>query len=139
VLGPRGVRSFRIREQVVGSYRLEKVNTQIQREISDILFRRVKDPRVGFVTVTGVKVSKDYDVALVYVSVFGEPGERDATWKGLEKARSFIRSELGKRIRLRKTPEIVFRLDDSLERGARIDQELRSLDVSNEGGDGVGN
>ncbi|MCK4546275.1 MAG: 30S ribosome-binding factor RbfA [Candidatus Eisenbacteria sp.] len=123
---------------MVGSYRLEKVNVQIQREISDILFRKVKDPRIGFVSVTGVKVSKDYDVAVVYVSLFGEPDGREASWKGLAKARSFIRAELGKRIRLRKTPDIIFRLDDSIESGARIEEELRSLDVSGEGGDSVG-
>jgi len=119
----------------VTSHRLARVNVQIQREISDILFRRVNDPRIGFVTVTGVKVSKDYDTAAVYVSLFGSEAERDASWKGLERARSFIRLELGKRIRLRKTPEIVFRLDDSLERGARIEQELRALELPGEDGE----
>lgn len=120
----------------MGSRRLEKVNVLIQREISDILFRRVKDPRVGFVSVTGVKTSKDYDVAVVYVSMFGDPAEREASWKGLENARAFIRSELAKRIRLRKTPEIIFRIDDSLEQGARIDDTLRALDLSEEDGEG---
>jgi ribosome-binding factor A len=119
----------------MGSRRIEKVNVLIQREISDILFRRVKDPRIGFVSVTGVNISKDYDVALVYVSTFGDSSAREACWKGLEKARPFIRTELGKRIRLRKTPEIIFRLDDSIERGARIDDQLRTLDVSTEGGE----
>ncbi len=122
----------------MASHRLEKVNVQIQREISDILFRRVNDPRIGFVSVTEVRVSKDYDVAAVYVSLFGPEAEREASWKGLERARAFIRSELGKRIRLRKTPEIVFRLDDSMERGARIEQELRALEASREDSDGEG-
>ena len=120
----------------MGSRRLERVNVQIQREVADILFRRVRDPRIGFVTITGVKVSKDYDVAAVYVSLFGPKAERDASWEGLGRARAFIRSELGKRIRLRKTPEIIFRLDDSIERGARIEQELRTLEVSGEDGEG---
>jgi len=116
----------------VGSRRVEKVNVLIQREISDILLRRVKDPRIGFVSVTGVKISKDYDVATVYFSILGDAAERETSWKGLEKARSFIRSELGRRIRLRKTPDLIFRLDDSIERGARIDDTLRSLDTTGE-------
>lgn len=120
----------------MGSRRLEKVNVLIRREISEILLRRVKDPRIGFVSVTGVKVSKDYDVAVVYVSTFGDESQREACWQGLEKARLFIRSELGRRVRLRKTPDIVFRLDDSIERSARIDETLRTMNFSNEGYDG---
>lgn len=119
----------------MGSRRLEKINVQIQREISDILMRRVKDPRIGFVSVTGAKISNDYDVAVVYVSTFGDPAEREASWKGLERARPFIRSELGKRIRLRKTPDIIFRLDDSIERGAEIERALRTLNLRGEDGE----
>jgi len=113
----------------VTSHRLERVNGQIQREISDILLRRVNDPRIGFVSVTGVKVSREYDHATVFVSLFGPEAERKATWRGLEQARAFIRSELARRIRLRKTPELVFRLDDTIEHGARIEQQLRTLNV----------
>jgi ribosome-binding factor A len=65
----------------------------------------------------------------VFVSLFGPEAQRKATWRGLEQARAFIRSELAQRIRLRKTPEIVFRLDDTIEKGARIEQQLRTLNV----------
>jgi ribosome-binding factor A len=107
--------------------RLGRLGGQIQEEISDIIARKLKDPRVGFVTLTGVKVSADLSYANVYVSVMGSQQEIDNTLAGLEGAKSFIRSELARRLRVKHTPELRFHHDDSLAKGARIDSLLKHL------------
>lgn len=94
-------------------------------EIADILVRKVKDPRIGFVTVTGVEVSDDLRNAKVFVSIYGE--DKTAPLKGLQSASAFIRSELARRMRLRLMPEILFRLDDTAERGAHIMEILETI------------
>jgi len=99
----------------------------VRREVSDILRTRVKDPRIGFVTVTGVRMSDDLRYAKIYVSILGDERERGESLKGLERARTFIRGELGRRIRMRHVPEIGFRYDHSIEYGMRIDEILRDL------------
>ncbi|GAK02014.1 ribosome-binding factor A [Geomicrobium sp. JCM 19037] len=108
--------------------RAQRVGEQMKKEMSDILMREVKDPRVQFVTVTGVDVTGDLQQATVYVTVLGEDEEKDATLKALKKAKGFIRSEIGKRIQLRKTPEIDFSLDESIAYGNRIEELLKDLD-----------
>lgn len=108
-------------------YRPERLAAAIQEEISQIL-REMKDPRLGFVSVTNVEVSSDLRYARVYVSVLGSPTEEAATMEALQHAQGFLRSELGRRIRLRHTPEISFRLDRSIRHGARINELLRDLD-----------
>jgi ribosome-binding factor A len=110
--------------------RLGRLGGQIQEEISDIIARKLKDPRVGFVTLTGVKVSADLSYASVYVSVMGDQQEIDKTLAGLEVAKSFIRSELAGRLRVKHIPEIRFHLDDSVVKGARIDSILKHLKES---------
>ena len=107
--------------------RLSRLSGQIQEEVSDIITRKLKDPRVGFVTLTGVKVSADLSYASVYVSVMGNQQEVDQTLAGLEVAKSFIRSELAGRLHVRHIPELRFHLDDSLAKGARIDSILKHL------------
>jgi len=107
--------------------RLGRLGGQIQEEISDIIARKLKDPRVGFVTLTGVKVSPDLSYASVYVSVMGSQQEIDNTLAGLEGAKSFIRSELARRLSVKHTPELRFHLDDSLAKGAHIDEILKHL------------
>lgn len=106
--------------------RVQRVREEIKKESSEII-RGMKDPRIGFVTVTDVEVSNDLRHAKIFVSVYGEEEEKERTLEGLEAARGFIRTELGKVIRLRYTPEITFRLDSSLERGARINQLIAQL------------
>lgn len=86
--------------------RATRVGEQMKKELSDIIGRKLKDPRIGFVTVTDVRVTGDLQQAKVYISVLGDEEQRQNTLKGLEKAKGFIRSEIGQRIRLRKTPEI---------------------------------
>ncbi len=114
--------------------RSERVSDQMKREIADILMRKIKDPRIGFVTVTDVVLADDLRNAKVFVSVLG--GDRAATLKGLESAGAFIRTELGHRLRLKFIPELLFRYDDSAERGAHI-MELLS-EVEEEGKKGPG-
>src|SRR5690606_38272901 len=91
------------------------------------IIRTLKDPRLGFVTVTDVEVSNDLSHVRVFFSVYGDEETRRQSEEGLRAARGAIRSELGRRIRLRLTPEIDFRFDASLERGARIDQLLEEI------------
>jgi ribosome-binding factor A len=106
---------------------LGRLCAQIQEEVSEIICRKLKDPRVGFVTLTGVKVSPDLGYADIHVSVMGEPGAADRTMACLDGARSFIRAELGRRLAIRRIPEIRFHRDDSGIRGARIDSLLKNL------------
>ena len=105
----------------------------MKREIADILMRKIKDPRIGFVTVTGVDVAQDLKNAKVFVSVYG--GDKEESLKGLKSATPFIRSELGKRIRMRCIPEILFRYDGTVEQGAHIMELLRSIEEGKENKD----
>jgi len=87
----------------------------------------LKDPRIGFVTVTSVEVTPDIRYARIFVSVLGSAEETKQTLTVLNKARGFIRAELGKRIRLRYTPEVEFRFDESIGHGARIMELLEEV------------
>lgn len=107
--------------------RAERIALQMQREISDIIQSQVKDPRVGFVTVTAVEVTNDFQHAKVYVSVLGNEGEREISLHALDRARGFIRTEIGRRIRLRLTPEIQFALDESLDYSMKIGRVLHEI------------
>ncbi|WP_374718431.1 30S ribosome-binding factor RbfA [Parageobacillus toebii] len=113
--------------------RATRVGEQMKKELSDIIGRKLKDPRIGFVTVTDVRVTGDLQQAKVYISVLGDEEQRQNTLKGLEKAKGFIRSEIGQRIRLRKTPEIFFEIDESIEYGNRIEQLIRQISTEHEG------
>ncbi|HHY20214.1 MAG TPA: 30S ribosome-binding factor RbfA [Firmicutes bacterium] len=99
--------------------RKDRVGEEIKKEIADILSKDVKDPRIGFISITDVEISDDLSYVKVFYSTI-EEDKLEQTQIGLEKATGFIRTEIGKRIRLRVTPEIVFKYDDSLKRGARI-------------------
>jgi ribosome-binding factor A len=109
------------------SRRLSRLCGQIQEEVSEIITRKLRDPRVGFVTLTGVKVSPDLSYASIYVSVLGSQGDVKKTLAGLDGAKSFIRSELARRLEIRHVPELRFHHDDSSEKGARIDLLLKNL------------
>ncbi|MEW6044925.1 MAG: 30S ribosome-binding factor RbfA [Bacillota bacterium] len=103
----------------MGRLRVERLREEYRREVSDIL-RRMKDPRLGFVTVTDVEVSPDLRHVKVFVSVLGSEEDRRRTLGVLDQARGYVRTEAGQRIRLRHTPEISFYFDESVERGARV-------------------
>jgi ribosome-binding factor A len=112
--------------------RSHRVGEQIQKEISALLVKGLKDPRVGFVTITAVEVSGDLRHARIYFTALGEEQVRRETLRGLTSAIPFLRRELGKRLRLRLVPELTFQFDTSLEYGNRIESLLRDL---NSGGD----
>jgi ribosome-binding factor A len=102
--------------------RQERIADLIQRELSDIVQRRVKDPRLEGVTITGTRVSADYQYADVqFYRLGGDPAELQQAKEGLESASGFIRRELGGRITIRHTPELRFHLDESIDYGAHIE------------------
>lgn len=101
-------------------YRQEKLGELIALELSDLLRTRVKDPRVGFASITHVEVSGDLRHSKIFVSVMGTPEEQAATMKGLKNATGYLRHELATRISLRYMPEIAFKLYTSIAEGARI-------------------
>lgn len=109
------------------SLRSNRVGEQMKKELGDIIGRKIKDPRIGFVTVTDVDVTGDLQQATVYITVLGDDEQRENTLRGLAKAKGFIRSEIGQRIRLRKTPELLFEFDESIETGNRIESLIRDL------------
>ena len=105
---------------MTGHKRTDRVGDQIRMEIADILMRRVKDPRVGFVTVTAVEVTADFRQAWVYVTVLQQGPQETETLAVLGRAEGFIRSELGRRLRLRTIPALTFVKDTSLDRVQRV-------------------
>ncbi len=98
----------------------------MREEISEILLKELKDPRIGFVTITKVAVTDDLRQAKVYYSVFGGEQEKEDSLQGLESATGYIKRELGRRMRLKYMPEITFFFDDSLEYGAHIEELLQA-------------
>ena len=107
--------------------RSEKVADLIHKEVSEMLMKTVKDPRIGFVTITRVAVSEDCRSAKVYFSVTGTREDRERSMKGLSSAKGYVRKELGRRIRLRYTPEIIFKFDPSIEYAIHIGEVIRHL------------
>ncbi len=109
--------------------RTQRVAEEIKKEVSDIMRMELKDPGLmKLISVTDVEVTRDLGYARVYVSIYGEAKEQGDILKVLEKATGFIRTELGKRIRLRHTPELQFRLDRSMEYGDHINKVLKNLE-----------
>jgi len=109
------------------STRTERVSDLIQGEISRLLLREVRDPRVGFATITGATVSPDLKSVRVHVSVLAEPAARQVSIKALNAAAGFFRRALFRNLRLRFAPSVVFALDESLDRGDRIERVLREI------------
>lgn len=118
--------------------RVERVAEAIRSEVADILAREIKDPRLGFATVTDVEVSDDLRHVKIFVSVMGDKSQVDETMAALESATGFVRSEIGRRIRLRHTPEIIFRYDTSIKRGARVFELLKEIQSEKEMGNEKG-
>lgn len=107
--------------------RANRVAEQMKKELGDIISRKIKDPRVGFVTITDVEVTGDLQQAKIFISILGEEKQKQESLVGLAKAKGFIRSEIGSRIRLRKVPELFFEIDETIEKGNRIEDLLRDL------------
>jgi ribosome-binding factor A len=111
--------------------RSQRVGDLMREEIADIIMYKLKDPRIGFITVTGVDMTPDLKSAKVYVSIL-EEGERESTIEILNAAKAFIRSLLKKRLRIKFIPTIDFRLDASLDYGSKIDSLLKKIKDNNE-------
>ena len=111
----------------MGQLRVEKVQELMKQEVSKMLLRDIKDPRIGFVTVTQVELTGDLREAKIYVSIMGSEQQIEDSWQGLQSALGFIRREIGKRIRLRFTPFISFALDKSLDYSAHIQELLNKI------------
>lgn len=110
-----------------GGKRIARLNEQLKREISELLRREVRDPRVGHVTITGVDVARDLGSAKIYVRTIGTPEEFDATLEGLHAAAPFLRTELGRALHVRRVPELRFQPDRSMEHAQRIEQVLSEV------------
>lgn len=110
----------------MNNMRAERVGEQMKKEIMDIVNNKVKDPRVGFITITDVDLTNDLSQAKVYLTVLGSEKVND-TFKALDKAKGFIKSELGSRMRLRIVPELFFEYDESIEYGNKIEKMIQDL------------
>jgi ribosome-binding factor A len=108
--------------------RPERVGHEIRAAVADLLARGLlRDPRIGYITITGVKVSPDLRVARVFYSMLGTEKEREETQKGLDAAKGFVRREVTSVVKLRVSPEIFFTFDESLQEGDKIDRLLREV------------
>jgi len=116
----------------MGFKRAERVSEAIKREVSVMLSREVKDPGIHFVTVTGVETTDDLRHAKIFVSILGDEKTRQESMDGLERAKGFLRGELGHRLQLRYTPEIQFRLDTSLDHAMKIKGLLNQIKPAEE-------
>ena len=111
----------------MGQLRVEKVQEFIKQEISKIILNELKNPRIGFVTVTQVQASGDLRHAKIYVSLMGSDEQKADTWRALQRALGFMRSEIGKRIKMRFAPELTLHLDESLDYSAHIQELLLKI------------
>lgn len=108
--------------------RPERVGQEIQAAIAEVLARGLlRDPRIGFITLTGVKMSPDLRVARVFYSMIGTDAQRKETHAALSAAKGFVRREVTSRVKLRVSPEIYFTFDESLTEGDKIDRLLREV------------
>src|SRR5436305_10235401 len=104
--------------------RMRRVDEAVRAVLSDAISSQLKDPRVGFVTVTGIKTSPDLRHARVYVSILGSDAERAESLAGLRSAHGFLQRRLSQELRLKHTPALTFELDKSIDRGMRITELL---------------
>lgn len=116
----------------MSTIRQEQIQQLLVEEISDMLRRDLKDPRLGFITVTGAQISRDLRHAKVFVSVLGDEAAQSESLAALTRASGRIRGEFGRRARLRVAPEIIFRLDEAIEQGARIFTLLKQIEAESQ-------
>jgi len=107
--------------------RIGRVGEQIKKEISHLIQYQLKDPRLGFVTITAVDLTGDLSQATIYVSIMGNEEQIKKSLLALEHSKGFLRTEIGKRIRLRQTPDLIFKLDESIAYGSKINKLLKEL------------
>ena len=111
----------------IAGRRTDRLGHQIRVELAELIARQVKDPRIGFATVTRVELTADLHHARVYVSVLGNPEEQKNNIEGLASAAGFLRHEIGHRLALRRAPELDFILDHGAEAGEKIEMLLQQL------------
>jgi ribosome-binding factor A len=111
------------------SVKQDRMNWRIRTILSELIRREVSDPRLQNLTVTAVDLDQELQYARVYVNALGDESRQKEVMAGLERAKGFLRREVGKRVRLRKTPELDFRWDATLAEGDRIDRLISQLDI----------
>lgn len=111
----------------MGQLRLEKIQEFIKQEVSKIILTDLKDPRIGFVTVTRVEVTGDLRQAKVLISLLGSDEQKSQTWQALTKSLGFIRTEVGRRLKIRHSPELMFQVDESLDHSVHIQKLLDKI------------
>jgi len=116
----------------MGTRRQQQVADLLQAEISRVLLRKIKDPRLGLITITGVKMSPDLRHARIYFSTIGDQERVEVAEAGLRSAAGVIRGEIGRTLDLRYCPQLAFHFDDSLAYGAHIEERIRELDIQPE-------
>ncbi|MBS5582883.1 MAG: 30S ribosome-binding factor RbfA [Megasphaera sp.] len=116
----------------MGELRVRKIQEFIKQEVSNIILRELKDPRMGFVTVTDAHITGDLREATVYISLFGSDEDKKNTLVALKSANGFIRTEVGRRLGIRYSPTIEFKEDTSLDYGMKIDKILRDIETDKE-------
>jgi ribosome-binding factor A len=108
--------------------RVQRVAAEIQAAVADLLLRgKIKDPRIGYITITGVEVSPDLRHARVFYSMLGTPEQRAETARGLLAAQGYVRREVSRVVKLRVSPEVVFEFDPSLDEGDKIERLLKEV------------
>ena len=112
--------------------RQQRVAAEIERRASQFIREELKDPRLGFLTITGVEINSDLTHATIFVSVLGDEEEQKQTMRALQSARGLIKRDIGDWLRIRTTPDIVFKLDTSIERGTHILQLMKALEQEQE-------
>jgi ribosome-binding factor A len=112
--------------------RSDRVADVLQKEICQLLLKEVKDPHLGFITITGVEVSRDLKLAKIFYTLLGSPDQAEESSRALQRITPFIKKQLGRKLHLRSIPDISFRYDHSLEYGTKIDTILDSLRESSD-------
>lgn len=107
--------------------KLEHLQSQIQRALTDIYRRDVKDNSIGFMTITEVRLTNDYSYLTVYYTILGQDNKKEAARKALERSKSYVRRELARKVKMRKVPDLIFKYDESLEYGNRIEEGLKKV------------
>lgn len=114
--------------------RANRVGEEIRKEVSQLIREELKDPRLGFLTITSVEVTNDLRYSKIFVSIFGNEEAKKNTLSALKSAAGFLRSELGKRLRLRYTPDLLFHFDESIEHGAKMSKLINEVIKADEEG-----
>jgi ribosome-binding factor A len=119
----------------LSSQRPTRVGEQIREDLTELLAREVHDPGIGFLTITRVQVTSDLQIARIYYTTLGDAPARKETSRALERATPFLRRHLGRRLRLKRVPDIQFQFDENVERLDRVERILQELKSEREGGE----